>query len=182
MQWRWQQWHQAQGWWPLSCHRGSRYGRPVAGGTAEPGRIEEETYKSYKILRSGSGGSTQIARFMWPTWGPPGTCRPQVGPMNLAIRVDMEDQRLKGLQSLGEWKQEEIDGLVQERWNSGALAMELHLSCIKPSKYLISGLLKYLDLMAIGIIIIWRRLIWSQQHLAHTKSLFWSDWYDRKYK
>ena len=29
---------------------------------------------------------TQIARFMWPTWGPPGSCRPQVGPMNLAIR------------------------------------------------------------------------------------------------
>ena len=24
---------------------------------------------------------TQIARFMWPTWGPPGSCRPQVGPM-----------------------------------------------------------------------------------------------------
>ena len=24
---------------------------------------------------------TQIARFAWPTWGPPGSCRPQVGPM-----------------------------------------------------------------------------------------------------
>ena len=24
--------------------------------------------------------STQIARFMWPTWGPPRSCRPQVGP------------------------------------------------------------------------------------------------------
>ena len=24
---------------------------------------------------------SQIARFMWPTWGPPGSCRPQVGPM-----------------------------------------------------------------------------------------------------
>ena len=24
---------------------------------------------------------TQIARFMGPTWGPPGSCRPQVGPM-----------------------------------------------------------------------------------------------------
>ena len=22
-----------------------------------------------------------ITRFMWPTWGPPGSCRPQVGPM-----------------------------------------------------------------------------------------------------
>ena len=26
-----------------------------------------------------------IARFMGPTWGPPGSCRSQVGPMNLAI-------------------------------------------------------------------------------------------------
>ena len=25
--------------------------------------------------------SDQIARFMGPTWGPPGTCRPQMGPM-----------------------------------------------------------------------------------------------------
>ena len=28
----------------------------------------------------------QIAKFMWPTWGLPGSCRPHVGPMNLAIR------------------------------------------------------------------------------------------------
>ena len=24
---------------------------------------------------------TQIAKFMGPTWGPPGSCRPQMGPM-----------------------------------------------------------------------------------------------------
>ena len=24
--------------------------------------------------------TTQVARFMWPTWGPPGSCRLQVGP------------------------------------------------------------------------------------------------------
>ena len=24
---------------------------------------------------------TQIARFVWPTWGPPWSCRPQVGPI-----------------------------------------------------------------------------------------------------
>ena len=30
--------------------------------------------------------SSQIAKFMGPTWGPPGSCRPQMGPMNLAIR------------------------------------------------------------------------------------------------
>ena len=27
----------------------------------------------------------KIARLMGPAWGPPGSCRPQVGPMNLAI-------------------------------------------------------------------------------------------------
>ena len=25
--------------------------------------------------------TTQIAKFMGPTWGPPGSCRPQMGPM-----------------------------------------------------------------------------------------------------
>ena len=24
---------------------------------------------------------TQIAKILWPTWGPPGSCRPQMGPM-----------------------------------------------------------------------------------------------------
>ena len=32
-----------------------------------------------------------ITKFMGPTWGPPGSCRPQMGPMNLAIRVLLED-------------------------------------------------------------------------------------------
>ena len=27
------------------------------------------------------GITSQIAKFMGPTWGPPGSCRPQVGPM-----------------------------------------------------------------------------------------------------
>ena len=30
---------------------------------------------------------TQIAKFMGPTWGPPGSCWPQMGPMNLVIRA-----------------------------------------------------------------------------------------------
>ena len=29
---------------------------------------------------------TQITKFTGPIWGPPGSCRPQTGPMNLAIR------------------------------------------------------------------------------------------------
>ena len=34
----------------------------------------------HKCLWFGASTS-QIARFVWPTWGPPGSCRPQVGPM-----------------------------------------------------------------------------------------------------
>ena len=34
-----------------------------------------------------------------------------------------------------ERRSHEIDGLVQEKYNSIALAMELHLSCTNPSKY-----------------------------------------------
>ena len=30
---------------------------------------------------------TQIVKFMGPTWGLPGSCRSQMGPMNLAIKV-----------------------------------------------------------------------------------------------
>ena len=29
---------------------------------------------------------SQITRFTWPTWGPHGSCRPHVGPMDLSIR------------------------------------------------------------------------------------------------
>ena len=31
--------------------------------------------------------ATHIATLMGPTWGPPGSCRPQMGPMNLAVGV-----------------------------------------------------------------------------------------------
>ena len=43
--------------------------------------------KPLEIMRHGRQGPThtcmisQRARFMGPTWGPPGSCRPQVGPM-----------------------------------------------------------------------------------------------------
>ena len=36
-------------------------------------------YEKYRLW------TTLIARFMGPTWGPSGSCRPHVGPMNLAI-------------------------------------------------------------------------------------------------
>ena len=38
-----------------------------------------------------TGEATQIAKFKGPTWGPPGCCRPHVGPMNLAIRAWMNE-------------------------------------------------------------------------------------------
>ena len=45
----------------------------------------------YTWLRSTK--TTQIAKFMGPTWGPPGSCRPQMGPIlapwNIAIRENM---------------------------------------------------------------------------------------------
>ena len=49
------------------------------------------------------GRSTQIARFMWPTWGPPGSCRPQVGPIlppwalpSGSYRASESDRSLQG--------------------------------------------------------------------------------------
>ena len=43
------------------------------------------TNKSYRTVRHMTQWShscpTKIAEFMGPTWGPPGSCRPQMGPM-----------------------------------------------------------------------------------------------------
>ena len=38
------------------------------------------------IIGPGYALLPQIAKFMGPTWGPPGSSRPQMGPMNVAIR------------------------------------------------------------------------------------------------
>ena len=43
----------------------------------------------FAVINQNLWTPAQIARFMGPTWGPPGSCRPQVGPMlapHLAIR------------------------------------------------------------------------------------------------
>ena len=37
--------------------------------------------------------TSQIARFMGLTWGPPGPCRPHVGPMNLAIKDSISNNQ-----------------------------------------------------------------------------------------
>ena len=47
------------------------------------------------------GSHTLIAKFMGPTWGPPGSCRPHVGPMNFAIWDAIASVPVK--QSWGIW-------------------------------------------------------------------------------
>ena len=44
--------------------------------------------------------TTQIARFIWPTWGPLGSCRPQMGPI-FALRTLLSGHRWT--QGMGEW-------------------------------------------------------------------------------
>ena len=61
-----------------------------------------------------------IAKFMGPFWGRQDPGGPHVGPMNFAIWDVIDYVR---------WDYDQTDGLVQERRNSCALAMELRLSC-----------------------------------------------------
>ena len=53
------------------------------------GHIRTSLLTSATSMLINTTGLTQIAKFMGPPWGPPGSCRPQmgphVGPMNLAI-------------------------------------------------------------------------------------------------
>ena len=53
-----------------------------------------------------------------------------VGPTNIATWDRFHTRSTSDLQ-----KRDQIDGLVQERRNSSALAMELRLSCTNPSRY-----------------------------------------------
>ena len=43
--------------------------------------IEVQIYRLFCIFAGVSTASPQIANFMGPTWGPPGSCRPQMVPM-----------------------------------------------------------------------------------------------------
>ena len=56
-------------------------GELEAWGTPSSGVIKYAHACPYDSATSYSQIITQIARFMWPTWGPPGSCRPQMGPM-----------------------------------------------------------------------------------------------------
>ena len=56
--------------------------------------------------------AAQIAKFMGPTWGPPGFCRPQMGPM-LAPLTLLSGSRCYGKwhQSIHNWR-DGIEGLI----------------------------------------------------------------------
>ena len=44
-------------------------------------RSDIARYRLIFVLIKGATQPTQIAKFMGPTWGPPGSCRSQMGPM-----------------------------------------------------------------------------------------------------
>ena len=46
-------------------------------------KMSTNTQEEYYIMKQGIALAvhTQITKFMGPTWGPPGSCRPQMGPM-----------------------------------------------------------------------------------------------------
>ena len=52
---------------------------------------------------------------------------------------------------------DKIDGLVQERRNSSALAMELRLSCINPSKWLQHSPIFIMGIQTPGQSLYWNR-------------------------
>ena len=86
----WCIWSNGCSWYPSECKGAMRTQRKYK-------QIEHRTFQCcrtedwfdinmpfYQYLRNGisfAGRTTsQIARFMGPTWGPPGSCRPQMGP------------------------------------------------------------------------------------------------------
>ena len=82
---------------------------------------------------------------MGPTWGRQDPGGHHVGPMNFAIRgiIPLGSQcsmyEVSAMMRMDYYRlliyHSHIDGLVQERCNSNALAMELLLSCTNPSIY-----------------------------------------------
>ena len=73
------QWRQS--WYDRNCHSS------VISNGRQAKRHAMITPPSYKVLGLIFETLSQVARFMGPTWGPPGSCRPLMGPMNLVIRV-----------------------------------------------------------------------------------------------
>ena len=73
---------------------------------------EHDSYSDITLRRWNPLMITQIAKFMGPTWGPSGSCRPQMGPM-LAPWTLLSGKVINGLdiQTSHEYR---FDGLVQE--------------------------------------------------------------------
>ena len=93
-----------------------------------------------------SSCTTQIARFTWPTWGPPGADRSQVGPM-LAPWTLLSGNFMHVDSLLGTYQKMKYhyscafifiyhtDGWVEGYSYSSAFAIELLQSCTKPTIY-----------------------------------------------
>ena len=88
---------------------------------------------------------SQIAKFMGPTWGPPGSCRPHVGPMlapwTLLSGIPCWNRHKHRRNIYRSWLTDVVyfDGLMQDCCISNALALETLQSCTKPSIFLYLG-------------------------------------------
>ena len=91
--------------------------------------------------------STQITKFMGPTWGPPGSCRPQMGPMlapwTLLLEQVMAWCRRVGDKSLHEPMMTQFTGtymlLGLDDWSRW---YRLYISCLACEVYTVMSLLE----------------------------------------
>ena len=60
----------------------------------EPDTFRDDELYMWNTFRSRTG-APQIASFMEPTWGPPGSCRPQMGPMPMNLSAKRYTESLK---------------------------------------------------------------------------------------
>ena len=91
---------------------------------------------------------SQIAKFIGPTWGPPGSCRPQMGPMNLVIR--------------------DTTVTVTSEWKYNIYSMQMRLKM--PSA-------KYREFLSLNVLILNSRQDLNVQHNKLTK-LGWVQKYE----
>ena len=72
--------------------------------------------------------TTQIARFVWPTWGPPGGARTHVGPVNLATRAVMALLRRVGVRIVI-WLDDML--LMHQQQQMSAIQTKQKLGCFR---------------------------------------------------
>ena len=84
---------------------------------------------------------SQMARFMGPTWGPPGSCRPEMGPMFApwtllsGLFVTLQCHRL-----LLHWRHNEPDGVSNQQPHDCLLNSLFRRRSKKTSKFRATGL------------------------------------------